>query len=323
MEFFSEKTHFDFIGARFKSFAVFIVVVVGSLIVLAVKGFNYSIDFVGGSVVQLTYETPVEIGALRKTLESAGFPDAIPQRFTGTDAYQIRLKSRGEDQDATLVEEFLKKLAAADPAAKFRVDSQEFVGPTVGAHLFKQASFAIFFCLLGIVIYVGFRFANPVWGVAGVIALAHDVLATAGLVSLLGLEFDLTLVAGLLTLAGYSINDTIVIFDRIRERLTMNRREPLDQLLNISVNETLSRTIITSGLVFITVVTLLLFGGAVIHDFALCMTFGVFVGSYSTIAVATPMVYEWETRRGGARPALAEPVVSAGGGKPHGKHRRG
>ncbi|TPW19792.1 MAG: preprotein translocase subunit SecF [Elusimicrobia bacterium] len=137
--------------------------------------------------------------------------------------------------------------------------------------------------------------------------------------SLLGLEFDLTLVASLLTLAGYSINDTIVIFDRMRERMGFARREGLVELINNSVNETLSRTIITSGMVFLTVLTLLFFGGTVIHDFALCMTFGVFIGSYSTIAVATPLVYEWETRFGAS---AGKPAVAAHAAVPHDHGRK-
>ena len=303
MEFFSQKTTFDFIGKRFVSYALsgtLIAVALGSLLT---RGLHYSIDFVGGNVVHVKYEQPQDIGALRATLEKAGYPDAVPQQFTGTNSYNIRIKARA-DADAKAVDVFLEKLRAADPARAFTVESQEFVGPTVGKHLGRQAMFAVVFSLLGIVVYVAFRFSNPIWGLAGVIALAHDVTATAGLISLLGLEFDLTLVAALLTLAGFSINDTIVIFDRMRERMGIHRKEALSETINVSVNETLSRTIITSLTVFLTVLTLLFFGGAVIHHFAVAMTFGVFVGSYSTIAIATPLVYEWETRR---RPVNSTP----------------
>lgn len=317
MEFFKNKTHYDFIGNRVPAFAVSGLLVFGSIALLMTKGLNYSIDFVGGNVVNLSYAQPVEIGQLRATLEKAGYPDAVPQRFTGTDSYAIRVKARAEE-DAGAVERFLTALRAADPGREFTINSQEFVGPTVGRHLYKQALTAIVLSLAGIVVYVGFRFSNPVWGVAGVVALGHDVIATAGLMALLGLEFDLTLVASLLTLAGYSINDTIVIFDRMRERMNFARREGLVELINTSVNETLSRTLITSGMVFITVLTLLFFGGPVIHDFALCMTWGVILGSYSTIFVATPLVYEWETRYGAAagKPA-AHPAPAHEAAKKH------
>lgn len=311
MEFFKTKTQYDFIGNRVPAFFISGALVVGSAALLLTKGLNYSIDFVGGNVVHVEYAQPQEIGPLRATLEKAGYPDAVPQKFTGTNSFAIRVKARA-DADAGAVERFLTALRAADPGREFTVKSQEFVGPTVGRHLFKQAVMAILFSLTGIVVYVGFRFSNPVWGIAGVIALAHDVIGTAGLIVALGLEFDLTLVAALLTLAGYSINDTIVIFDRMRERMSFARREPLPQLINNSVNETLSRTLITSGMVFLTVLTLLFFGGTVIHDFALCMTFGVFIGSYSTIAVATPLVYEWETRFGAEAGKPAAAVHPAG-----------
>ena len=310
MEFFKQKTQYDFIGNRVPAFFISGALVVGSAALLLTKGLNYSIDFVGGNVVHVTYAQPQTIAELRTTLEKASYPDAVPQQFTGTQSFAIRIKARA-DADASAVERFLTALRAADPGREFRVDSQEFVGPTVGKHLYKQAVMAIIFSLAGIVVYVGFRFSNPVWGIAGVIALGHDVIGTAGLMSLLGLEFDLTLVASLLTLAGYSINDTIVIFDRMRERMGFARREGLVDLINHSVNETLSRTVITSGMVFLTVLTLLFFGGTVIHDFALCMTFGVFIGSYSTIAVATPLVYEWETRWGASAGQPATHAVAA------------
>jgi preprotein translocase subunit SecF len=321
MEFFKQKTQYDFIGNRVPAFFISGAVVVGSLALLMTKGLNYSIDFVGGNVVHVEYAQPQEIGPLRASLEKAGYSDAVPQKFTGTNSFAIRIKARA-DADASAVETFLAALRAADPSREFTVKSQEFVGPTVGAHLYKQAVMAILFSLTGIVVYVGFRFSNPVWGIAGVIALAHDVVGTAGLIVLLGLEFDLTLVAALLTLAGYSINDTIVIFDRMRERLSFARREPLPELINNSVNETLSRTLITSGMVFLTVLTLLFFGGTVIHDFALCMTFGVFIGSYSTIAVATPLVYEWETRFGASAGRAAAPVHAVPAHEAAKKHPR-
>ncbi|MBI5594526.1 MAG: protein translocase subunit SecF [Elusimicrobia bacterium] len=322
MEFFTQKTQFDFIGKRFVSYALSGALIAVAVVSMATKGLNYSIDFVGGNVVLLKYQQPQDIATLRSALEKAGYPDAVPQQFTGTNSFNIRIKARA-DADAKTVETFLDKLRAADAAHTFSVESQEFVGPTVGKHLGRQALFAVVFSLLGIVVYVAFRFSNPVWGLAGVVALGHDVLATAGLISVLGLEFDLTLVAALLTLAGFSINDTIVIFDRMRERMTIHRREPLSETINVSVNETLSRTIITSLTVFLTVLTLLFFGGSVIHDFALAMTFGVFVGSYSTIAIATPLVFEWETRGGPQKHAAAPHEALPHAGKTGGKRHRG
>lgn len=320
MEIFHRKTQYDFIGKRYIPFLFSGTLVAASIVSLAVKGLNYSIDFVGGNAIRMTFAQPTEIGALRAMLEKAGYPQAVPQQFTGTNSFQVRIKAEG-DGDAKAVDTFLEKFKAADPAKIFTLDSREFVGPTVGRHLFKQAVLAVLFSLAGIVVYVAFRFSSPVWGISGVIALAHDVVITAGLISLLHLEFDLTLVAALLTLAGYSINDTVVIFDRMRERMGTHRREALGQNINASINETLSRTIITSLTVFLTLVVLLAFGGAVIHDFALCMTFGVVFGTYSSIAVAAPIIFEWESRRAGAVVVAPEPEPLASG-KPRGKPRR-
>ncbi len=177
------------------------------------------------------------------------------------------------------------------------VERVEMVGPRVGETLSEQALWAIILSWIGIIIYVAFRFKSPVYGVAGVIALVHDVAVTVGVFSLLNNEITLTIIAALLTLIGYSINDTIVIYDRIRENMRLLRDKNLKDMLNISLNDTLSRTIITSLTVFMVLVALFFWGGEVIHDFAVAMLIGVITGSYSTIAIATQLVYEWETRK--------------------------
>ncbi|MFN3967222.1 MAG: protein translocase subunit SecF, partial [Endomicrobiia bacterium] len=176
---------------------------------------------------------------------------------------------------------------------KFIIERTEFVGPSIGRHLTKRAIYAILLSLLGIIIYVGIRFKSTVWGVSGVVALAHDVFITIGLFSVLNKEINLTVIAALLTLAGYSINDTIVIFDRIRENLSLLRKEPLEKIINTSINQTLSRTIITSLTTELVVIALFFFGGKVIHDFSLAFLFGCIIGTYSSIFVASPMVLEW------------------------------
>ena len=156
-----------------------------------------------------------------------------------------------------------------------------------------MALLAILFSFLGIIVYVAFRFKSGIWGVAGVIALVHDVFITVGLFSILGLEIDLTVVAALLTLAGYSINDTIVIFDRIRENTVLMRKETIGKIMNTSINQTLSRTIITSLCTELVVVALFFFGGEVIHNFSFALLFGMVIGTYSTMFIASPIVYEW------------------------------
>lgn len=171
-----------------------------SVLSLIMSGLNFGIDFTGGSVVRITYEEPVELADLRAVLRAADYDDAIPQRFTGTNSYAIRIKTRGE-VSADTAENFLKALRETDPGRSFTVDQQEFVGPAVGRHLYKQTVFAILFSLLGIVGYVAFRFSNPLWGLAGVIALGHDVFAALGLFAVLQMEVDLVLVAAVLTIA--------------------------------------------------------------------------------------------------------------------------
>lgn len=182
----------------------------------------------------------------------------------------------------------------------FAIKNTEVVGPKVGKDLRRQALQATLYALAGMLIYIAFRF-ETVYGVAAVIATFHDVIITIGFFSLFNKEITLTVIAALLTLIGYSMNDTIVVFDRIRENVKLLRREPLDKIVNMSINQTLSRTILTSGLTFITVLSLFLFGGEVLHDFAFCLVVGILIGTYSSIAIAAPIVLGWVNYRGSAR----------------------
>lgn len=285
----------DWIGKRKVFFAFSGLLLAASAASILLRGFDYSIDFVGGTMVQVTYPSPKTLSGVRDDLEKAGFSGAEPQSFTGTNAFGIRLKGGQGAQDAQVVEALIEGLRRADPRNAPRVDRREFVGPAVGRHLKRQAIFAIVFALLAIIVYVAFRFSNPLWGAAGVLALLHDVLATAGLFSMLRIQVDLVIVAALMTIAGYSINDTIVIFDRMRERMRLFRREAMGELVNASINETLSRTLITNGCVVGVVGAIFAFGGPVLHDFAIALLFGGMVGTYSTVAIATPLVYQWES----------------------------
>jgi len=310
MEFFHKKTQFDFIGWRYKFFAISGVIMLFSLFFLTTRGLNYSLEFTGGSVVQITFEKPETIESVRADLSKIGHADAELQRFAGTNTFSIRLKMEGEGS-AQAIDEFLSQMQQASSDNKFRVESKDYVGPVVGKHLFRQALWAIILSLLGIVVYVAFRFNNLIWGIAGVLSLVHDVVFMFGLYSFMRSEFNLTLVAAILTLAGYSINDTIVVFDRMREKMRVFRREPLGNVINQSMNETLSRTIITVLTVFIAVVVLYIFGGPVIHDFAMGMTWGSILGCYSSVAVAAPLVYQFEVGHGGRAAEGAAPGAAA------------
>jgi SecD/SecF fusion protein len=292
--------HIDWIGKRRWSFAFSAVLVGASLLALVWQGFNYGIDFMGGTLIEVTYAAPKSLGDLRQELAAAGYPDAEPQSFSRTNAFAIRLKGT-QQLDPQAMEALVSKLQAADPSNTLRVDRQEFVGPAVGQHLKQQAVLAIALAVVAIIIYVAYRFSNPLWGAAGVTALVHDVIATAGLFALTQKEVNLVVVAAFMTIAGYSINDTIVIFDRMREKLRLPKRESIGAVINASINEMMVRTFMTNGNVLVAVLALLVLGGDVLRDFALAMAFGGVIGTYTTLAIAGPLIYEMERRRRGSR----------------------
>ncbi|MHB9155168.1 MAG: protein translocase subunit SecF [Endomicrobiales bacterium] len=287
-----QATKFDFIGKRYLFFVLSGLLILTGIVSLLLKGGpNLGIDFQGGVLLQLSFSEPADIDALRSTFSSAGL-GGLELQSTGKNGVIMRVKKSAYNQDE-LTAKVLSSLKEKSPQTQVTIERTEYVGPAVGQHLMKQAMLAIVFSLLGIVVYVAFRFHSGIWGAAGVLALAHDVFVVVGVFSLFNREITLTVVAALLTLAGYSINDTIVIFDRIRENMKLLVKEDFGSIINRSVNETLSRTVITSLTVFFVVLTLFVFGGEVIHDFALALLIGVVVGSYSTIYVASPLVYEW------------------------------
>ena len=286
-------TKIDFVGKRYIFFTVSGLLILAGIVSLVVRGGpNLGIDFTGGNLLQLSFDQPVQMDMVRQALGDAGFDKAEMQSSQGNNVI-IRVK-----KSAVSESEFAKKAVNAVqvkyPRHVINIERAEYVGPTIGRHLFKQAAFALIFSMLGIIVYVAFRFHSGVWGAAGVVALCHDVFVVFGLFSIFDKEITLTIVAALLTLAGFSINDTIVIFDRMRENLKLMVKDSFAVVINKSVNQTLSRTVITSLTVFIVTIALFFFGGEVLHDFAFAMLIGVFIGSYSTIFVASPMVYEWE-----------------------------
>ena len=286
----------DWIGKRKLFFAFSGLLMGASFFSMVTQGFNYGIDFTGGTMLQVTYPGPKTLADLRRDLAKAGFENAQPQSFAGTNSFAVFMKGT-EQQGPKLAEDIIAGLEKSDSAVKLRIDRKEFVGPTVGRHIKRQAITAIVLALLAIIGYVAVRFHNPLWGAAGVVALAHDVIFTAGIFSAFKIEVDLVIVAAFLTIAGYSINDTIVIFDRMRENMRLRRAPDLRSVINLSINEMRSRTLITNGVVFSVVIALLLLGGPVIHNFALAMVIGAIVGTYSTIAIANQLVYQWSDKR--------------------------
>jgi preprotein translocase subunit SecF len=294
-----KNPNIDFLGKRYIAFAlsgIFILVGILAIIQIVRGQANLGIDFAGGTAVQLKFEKPVALHKVRLALESGGLKDFDLQDLPTVNKILIRMK-RSEEDLGQSAEAITSVLSQKFPDNKYVVDSTTVIGPKVGGRLRADAAKAIAVAVIGLLIYVAFRFQFR-FGVGATIATFHDVLTVLGLFYIMGKEINLILVTALLTIAGYSITDTVVVFDRIRENLKLKQREEVKSVINSSINEVLSRTIITSTTVLLSSLALFLFGGEVIHDFSLAMIMGVIVGTYSSIFVASPIVLLW----GGKRP---------------------
>lgn len=282
----------NFIGTRRKAMLISLVLlVIGAGSILVHGGFETSIDFAGGALVEIRLpEAAVPLQDIRDIVSDAGFEGAVVTNFGAPNEYLVKVKAVG---NATVVADSIKAiLGAGIHGQEVDIRRTETVGPKIGSEL-KTASFwSIIYSLLGIVVYITWRFQFR-FAIAALIALVHDVLFTLGFFSVAGLEISLPVIAAILTIVGYSLNDTIVVFDRIRENVHSKRRENYERLVNGSINETLSRTIITSLTTLLVVLSLVLFGGAVIRDFAITLLVGVLVGTYSSIFIASPTLVEW------------------------------
>jgi preprotein translocase subunit SecF len=291
----------DWLGKRKLFFAISSALLLVGMASLVIKGqFVYGTDFKGGTVVQVTFNETVDIGAVRDLFGREAEIQAIQSTGPGS-VFQIGLPKAVENEDATVGRETVTKALSTAFAGKFRIDSSESVSAKVGAELRTKAVTATLYALAGILIYIAFRF-EWIYGAAAVFAVFHDALVTLGFFSLFNYEINLTVIAALLTLVGYSVNDTIVIFDRVRENLKVRRRDDLETILNDSINQTFSRTILTALLTFLTVMALFLFGGEIINNFAFAMVVGIIIGSYSSVAVAAPLVLIYNN---GLRPKVA------------------
>ncbi|ACA86043.1 protein translocase subunit SecF [Shewanella woodyi] len=261
-----------------------LLLVLGSLTSLATKGINWGLDFTGGTVVELEFSSPIDLEILRGKLTSVETDGAVVQNFGSSRDVLTRLPVKEGVATDTQVAQVMEAATALDPQViQKRV---EVVGPQIGKELAEQGGLAVLVALICILIYVSFRFE---WRLAlgSVAALAHDVIITLGVFSLLQLDFDLTVLAGVLTVVGYSLNDTIVVFDRIRENFLKMRKSSPEEVVNTSITQTMSRTIITTGTTLVVVVALFLKGGTMIHGFATALLMGIFVGTFSSIYVAS------------------------------------
>ena len=303
MQIFKGKFNIDFMGKRHLAIvlsALMIAVAIGSLVF---KGLNLGIDFTGGTLIEVDYPQPATLEAVRSTLSDAGFEQAQAQHFGSSHDVLIRIAPREGRESAQLSEEVLAALRTQDANVEMR--RVEFVGPQVGEELTEQGALAMIYALIGILIYIMIRFQ---WRFApgAVAALVHDVLIIVGFFSFFQLGFDLTVVAALLAVIGYSLNDTIVVFDRIRENFRKMRKRTSLEVMNASINQTLARTLMTSITTLLVLVSLFVFGGEVIHAFSLALILGVVVGTYSSIYVASTATLALGVTKADLMPAKKE-----------------
>jgi preprotein translocase subunit SecF len=296
MELIPHGTRIDFIGKKkitlwISAFAILLSL--GSI--LFHGGLRYGVDFAGGLLIEIKFSRPVAISEVRGATDAIGLKDAVVQKFGGENEFLIRVEKATGDLEAISksIQTSLQERFKGKPLEIRRV---EVVGPKVGKDLKTKAMWAVGLAFMGILIYVGFRFHEFAYGLGGIVALFHDIVVTFGAVSIFNIEFSLNVLAVILTIIGFSINDTIVIFDRVRENVKKMRKEELVTIFNVSINETLGRTILTTGTVMMVVLILFFFAGEVIHDFTIALIVGLITGTYSTVYIASPVVLFWEQR---------------------------
>ena len=281
------NTNFDFVGRRRFAYPLSVLLIVLSLGAFFVQGLNFGIDFRGGILIEIKTDGPANVAELRNTVGGLNLGEVQVQEFGAADDVLIRVQQQDGAEAEQLQAINIIKDALGDAVVEYR--RTEFVGPTVGAELISSAIWAVLLAIGAILVYIWFRFEWQ-FGVGAVIALTHDVLTTIGLFAITQLEFNLATVAAILTIAGYSINDTVVIYDRVREELRRYKKLDMHALLNLAANRTLSRTFMTSVTTLIALVALAVFGGTIIRDFALAMIWGVVIGTYSSVFVAVPVL---------------------------------
>jgi preprotein translocase SecF subunit len=282
------------VGRRKVAFIISALLIgIGLISLIAHGGPTFSIDFAGGTLLQIQFQRDLSVHEIRASLDKIGWGDAEIQKFAQGREFLIRVKK--QEVGTTVGDEIKNAFANDFPDNTFEVRREEKVGPKIGEELKGKAVWAILYAMLGILIYISWRFEFK-FAVGAIAALFHDVLITVGIFSLLNKEISLAIVAALLTIVGYSLNDTIVVFDRIREDLAIMRGKGYGDIINASINQTLSRTIITSLTTLVVVFCLFLLGGEVIRDFAFALMIGVIVGTYSSIFVASPVLLEWHSR---------------------------
>jgi preprotein translocase subunit SecF len=300
-----KNPNFDFLGKARYFIAASLILIAAGVAYMATHGVRYGVEFSGGTELIVKFKTTPQVDRIRPALETVA-PGAIIQTYGNPASNQVLIRVAGgqevEGELDTTAKRVLDTLATSYAENPVVESSSEIVGPVVGAELRRKAiqltAWGLFFQL----IYIAFRFKGAKWGAAATVAVLHDVLVTLALLAFVGYDITLNVIAALLTLVGYSVNDTIVIFDRARENLRQKRKDPLRKILNDSVNQTLTRTLISNGTTFLAVLGLYLFGGEVLRGFGFAMTVGIVVGTYSTIYIASPLVVWLDNLKRSSRP---------------------
>ncbi|MBS0848746.1 protein translocase subunit SecF [Citrobacter sp. JGM124] len=287
---------YDFMRWDYWAFGISGLLLIISIAIIGVKGFNWGLDFTGGTVIEISLEKPAELDVIRGALEKAGFQDPLVQNFGSSRDIMVRMPPVSGDVGGQALGSSVVSVIDSSTNQHSAVKRIEFVGPSVGADLAQSGAMALLVALLSILVYVGFRFE---WRLAAgvVISLAHDVIITMGVLSLFQIEIDLTIVASLMSVIGYSLNDSIVVSDRIRENFRRIRRGTPYEIFNVSLTQTLKRTLITSGTTLVVILMLYLFGGSMLKGFSLTMLIGVTVGTASSIYVASALALKLGMRR--------------------------
>ncbi len=293
MEFF-RQTNFDFIGMRKFTYAFSIISLLLAIVFLIINGGpNYGVDFTGGTSIHVRFNAPTDPGQIRSAISAAGYGDAEIKNLgnKSENMFLIRVGLSGSDvQAGDIIQRELNSKLADHPHEILSVTQ---IGPKIGGELRTSAMYAVVVGLLGMLIYISWRFEFK-FAVGAVVSLFHDVIFVLGIYTILGMEMSLTALAAFLTIVGYSINDTIVVYDRIRENVKLLRREPLDKIMNISVNQTLSRTLLTGVSTLVVLAVLFFKGGEVIHGFAFALFIGTVIGTYSSVYVASVLALDWD-----------------------------
>jgi len=308
MEFFKKQTHIDFLKLRRAAFILSVLLIIAAATSLVTRGLNFGLDFTGGTLIEAGFEQAVELDAVRSSLDAGGFEDYVVQQFGDASSIAVRLAPRAEEESSAELSSAV--LEALEQSGQGAIDIRrvDYVGPQIGKELAEKGALAMFWVLLGILAYVSIRFQWR-FSVGAVSALVHDIIITTGILSFTHIQFDLTVVAALLAVIGYSLNDTIVVFDRIRENFQGMRKTGPVEVINTSINQMISRTIVTSGTTLLVLAALYTFGGDAISGFALTLIIGIVVGTYSSIYVASAITL----RLGVSREDLLETRVDKEG----------